>query len=207
MPNDIEKRLAQANGRLKAARLRVQILLRGNRLWLQATLPPKPDSLKTVPYQQRLNLDIDATVQGVSLAEAESRKIGALLVCGEFTWQNKPLLIQDLIHRFEADYFARNARNPKSQTTFDKDYLAVFKRLPQDQPLTVQTVLDTVNLTAPDTRQRKRFCISLNVFCRFAGLDIDLQKYQGKYSAMKSKKREIPDDALIQSWFYRFMRR
>jgi integrase len=204
MRSDFEKRLAQANGRLKAAMLRVQILLRGDRLWLQATLPPKPNSSKLFPYQQRINLDADATPQGISKAEAEARKIGSLLARGEFIWQDAPVLIGELISRFEADYFNQNARSPKSQTTFDKDYLAVLKRLPQDQPLTVPIVLDAINLTIPDTRQRKRFCLCLSVFCRFGGLDIDLTKYKGKYSAVKTKSRDLPSDALIQSWFYKF---
>jgi integrase len=206
MRSDFEKRLAQANGRLKAARLRVQLLLRGNRLWLQATLPPKPHSLKLEQYQQRINLDVDATPQGLSIAETQARKIGALLACGEFTWQEShtPISIGELVQRFEADYFNQNARNPKSQTTFDKDYLAVLKRLPSNQPLTSQAVFDLVSLTAPDSRQRKRFCLCLSVFCRFAGLDIDLTKYKGKYSAVKAKSRDLPSDALIQEWFYKF---
>jgi hypothetical protein len=54
----------------------------------------------------------------------------------EFTWepylsrQSKPTTTGDWISQFEQDYFTRRGRTPKAQTTWETDYLAVFKRLP-----------------------------------------------------------------------------
>jgi len=40
---DIQGKLNQANNRLRAAKARVTIEVKGNRLYLRATFPPKPD--------------------------------------------------------------------------------------------------------------------------------------------------------------------
>ena len=84
---DIQGRLNQANGRLQAARVGVSIEAKGNRLYLRATFPPKPDSQQKKAFQQRLALGVHFNPAGVSLAEQEARKVGALLDCREFSWQ------------------------------------------------------------------------------------------------------------------------
>jgi hypothetical protein len=83
---DIQGKLNQANGRLRSTKVGVTIKIKGNRLYLQATCPLKPDSSKNQPYQQRLALGFHANPK-ISLAEAEARKVGALLDCKEFSWQ------------------------------------------------------------------------------------------------------------------------
>lgn len=59
----IETLLADANSRLKASKIRVRITTRAesDRLYLKATLPPKPSSGKTKAYRQRISLGIDRT--------------------------------------------------------------------------------------------------------------------------------------------------
>lgn len=84
---DFQGRLNQANGRLVSGKVGVKIEVKGNRLYLRATLPPKPDSPKRQPHQQRLALGYYANPAGISLAEAEARKVGALLDCKEFSWE------------------------------------------------------------------------------------------------------------------------
>jgi len=107
------------------AKVRVVIGVKGDRLHLRATFPPKPNSDKPQPYQQRLALGYHANPTGISLAETEARKVGALIDCHQFSWE--PYLIQNLIAdsgaiadwvvKFEQHYFDRRARNPKSMTT------------------------------------------------------------------------------------------
>jgi hypothetical protein len=82
---DVSGRIAQANGRLKASWVRVTVQQTGDKLYLQATLPPKPDSEKTKPYQQRIALGIGAHVRGVSLAEKEARKVGLCWIAKSLT--------------------------------------------------------------------------------------------------------------------------
>ena len=83
----IEGKISQANGRLKIAKVGVSIILKGDRLYLQATFPPKQNSTKTKPHQQKLSLGVNANVAGLSFAESEARKIGALLDLNQFSWE------------------------------------------------------------------------------------------------------------------------
>jgi hypothetical protein len=63
---DISGRLAQANGRLRASKIGIAIQQRGNTLWLRGTFPPKSNSGKTKPHQQRISLRTKEQPQGVS---------------------------------------------------------------------------------------------------------------------------------------------
>jgi integrase len=81
-------RLAQANGRLKAGNVGLTLIARNNRIYLRGTLPPKPGSLKTSPHQQEIALGIRANPAGVSTAEREARRVGALVETREFRWED-----------------------------------------------------------------------------------------------------------------------
>jgi hypothetical protein len=147
----IDGRIAQANGRLKAAKVGAVIARLGDRLTIRATFPPKPDSDKDRPYQQRLFLGYHANPTGLKLAEAEARKIGALLDCGDFEWGpylneklDATLTVGDWVSRFEADYFTRRARTTKSETTWKGDYWKVLKQLDQDASLDVNLLRDRI---------------------------------------------------------------
>lgn len=139
---DIQSRVNQANGRLKAVKTGASIQPRGNRLYLRATLPPKPSLGKTRPFRQEISLGVYANPAGVAHAENEARLIGALLSKQQFSWepylrgpQVEAQAISTWVQRFEADYFTRRDRNPKSETTWQKDYHAVLKRLPTEAEL------------------------------------------------------------------------
>jgi len=47
----MEAKIREANQKLKDSKLGVAIQQIGNRLYLQSTLPPKPDSGKNKPHQ------------------------------------------------------------------------------------------------------------------------------------------------------------
>ncbi len=103
-------KINQANGRLRAAKVGVTIQAIGDRLYLQATLPPKPNSNKTRPYQQQITLGIRNNPAGVSLAEKEARKVGALVDCKEFSWEpylrewgKSPQSIGDWVEKFKSE--------------------------------------------------------------------------------------------------------
>jgi hypothetical protein len=160
----IEGRLAQANGRLKASNVGVSIEVKGNRLYLRSTFPPKPDSDREKSSQQRLTLGYHANPAGLKLAEQESRKIGALLDCHEFSWEPylkssaiEPLTIADWVEKFESDYVTRRKRSPKSETTWKTDYSQVLSHLPPDEAITLQLLTSTIHRTEADSRTRQRF--------------------------------------------------
>ncbi len=89
---DIPKAIAQANSRLKP--LKISIQQRGERLNLQATLPPKPKlsgstsadiEKATIKWQQqRIGLGLRANLEGIRLAEAKAREISGLLLQNAF---------------------------------------------------------------------------------------------------------------------------
>jgi integrase len=189
----------------------VTLVKRGNYLSVQATLPPRPDSEKVKPYQQRIALDLSANLEGVKQAEREARKISALLNCREFSWQpylklkkaELPPLIKDWVEQFEENYFIRRQRNPKSETTWRTDYRDVFRRLPPDKPLTPQLLKEAIIATPPDSKTRRRVCIALGALARLAGIEFDFKPLRGTYSPKRVTPRDLPDDEVIAQWFYK----
>lgn len=210
---DSQSQVDRINTRLKAARTGVSIQLRKNRLFMRATLPPKPGSDKTKAHQQEIALGIYANDAGLKQAEAEAKKLGALLACREFDWSlylkqpPKPTLketvktISQLVIEFEQDYFSRRQRNPKTETTF-KDYKKVLRRLPKDELLTSALVRQEILRTEPDTKTRKRTCMVLNSFCKFAGLDVgfNISDFAGNYSPKSVNPKSLPSDDEIKRW-------
>ena len=70
------------NERLKAAKVGVTVRQKGSSVYLRATLPPKAG--ETTWKQRDVSLRIYANPAGLERAEAEARKLGALLACKEF---------------------------------------------------------------------------------------------------------------------------
>jgi hypothetical protein len=120
--------------------------------------------------QTKLSLGIRADLEGVRLAEAKAREISGLILQNAFDWEpytkahepvlNSAPLIGDWIAKFELDYFNKRSRNPKSITTWTKDYLSVYKHLPQDRELTEAVIMSAIAQTVPETRTRKRYVIA-----------------------------------------------
>ena len=198
----IDGKVAQANGRLKAGKVGVAIEVRGDRLCLRATFPPRPGSSATVPHQQRLALKVHANPAGLRIAEQEARRIGVLLDSGSFDWaefldSEAPESCADWIARFEQDYFARHQRSPATETTWQSDYLRVFQSLPPDRPLTLEECDRLIRTKSPDSRTRRRYVDALTRLCKFAGLEPNFQPLRGNYSALRVAPRELPSDTDI----------
>jgi integrase len=204
---EIQGRVAQSNGRLKAAGSGVQIQAIGDRLYLRATFPPRPGSSRSKAYQQRLALGFHANAYGISQAEKEARKVGALLDCGEFDWE--PYLkaeklpqydsVAYWLTKFEAEY-----RETVCATTWKTEYQRVFNRLDGSAKLTPELLQNAVLQVEPNTRQRKRFCVSLGKLAEFAGVDVTFKSLKGKYSIGQINSRDLPADELIIEWFHCF---
>ncbi|MEH2456562.1 site-specific integrase [Nostoc sp.] len=204
--------LTKINDRLKIAQTGVRIEQISNRLYLRATLPPKPNSKKTQPYQQRIALGIYASSEGFKRAEAEARLLGGLIACKNFRWDAylkappdeflAPEVIEVLIQRFEKYYFETRDRNQQSQTTWVIDYWRIFKKLPQTEILLPDNILEVVTATSPDTKTRKRTCMALSALAKFAQVEINLKPYRGKYSPRLVTPRNLPSDITIAKRFY-----
>lgn len=204
----IKELLASANQRLKAANIGVQIEVK-NKLVLRATLPPKPNSPRTKPYQQRIYLGIDPNKTGLKRAEAEARKLGGILACKEFTWEHyikvdkeENFTAGECIAQFERFYFQKRKRNHKSETTWKIDYHNIFKRFDAGKVLTPQAILECCLSTEPETRQRKRACVALSALASFVGVEVNLKPYKGSYIAKSHSPRDLPSDDLIAKTYY-----
>ncbi|MEM9091315.1 MAG: site-specific integrase [Cyanobacteria bacterium P01_F01_bin.53] len=200
--------LKEANKRLKAANIRVRIAPRAesDRLYLRATLPPKPDSNKTKPYQQRISLGVYFNPAGVKRAEAEAQRLNYALMLDQFSWsdwaedQQTSKCIADWVQAFKADYFTRRERNPKSETTWDKDYRLPYAKLPQDTDLTAATLETTAASYPPDTRSRQRACTAYGALAKFAKIDTNLKALRGKYRPTAVSRDKVPSDSKILNW-------
>jgi integrase len=192
------EKIKEINARLDRANLGVKLVQRGDRLALRATFPPKKFSVNKSPHQQWLSLGVYANDAGLAFAETEAYKVGSLLAVKAFSWDmyDQPLTFGEAVDKFQKDYFDRRAKNPKSLTTWRGDYYQILKRLPPEESITEQSIIDLVLSTAPDSRTRKRAVMVLNCFCKFLSLNIDLSRYRGGKTS-KVTPRILPDDPLI----------
>jgi len=200
----LEERLKQVNARLKVARIGVAVFRKGKRLYLRATLPPKPGLDRDRAYQQDLSLGIYASDEGIKQAEVQAKALGSLLARGKFGWaewlrgsQQLPETVSQWVIKLEADYFNRRARTPEALTTWRCDYCSVYKKLPQDEQLTVGILKALINTTPPDTKTRRRTCEALKKLAEFAGLELPINGLGGSYSPAKTVPRDLPSDELI----------
>ena len=210
--SDFDHKLKHVNLRLKAANLRPRVEIKGNSLYLRATLPPKPNSDRTSPHQQHLSLQVKANPAGLKRAEAEAKKVGAALDLKEFDWAGyleiKPKLnnqtVGDWIAAFEVDYFEHHERTPTTEDSFRNRYHTFLKRLPQNQVLTGQVLELVIKATRLNSYSRAKICHAFKRFGKFAGIDIsfiDKDKLRGTYSSSRPAPRELPSDELIVEVF------
>jgi integrase len=208
-----EKALAVSNTRLKVSSINFLIEVRSNHLVLRGILPPKPNSDRLVDYEQRIYLGYPVMLEGIRQAEKDAISIRAALIEKRFDWAdwNKKIATQianpadmsigAVVAKFEIDYFNRRAKNPKSLSTWEGDYLMVYKTLPQSAQLNKETIMIAIATTAPQTRTRVRWCQALGAMAKFAGLDIDLSDYRKGYTPSKLEIRDLPNDAEVELYY------
>jgi integrase len=185
----------------------VSIERRGNKLWLRATLPPKPHIDKQQPYQQKVSLDVNTTPAGLQAAFIKAKAMGLELDSGKFSWSNwietleKVQAISEWLQRFEDDHWQRTKRTDAALTTW-KDYQGIFNKLDRDRTLTLDALLEVVRVTEPDSRTRKKTCTYLYKLGKFASIDglETIKELAGNYSAAAVQPRKLPSDKLIAEY-------
>jgi integrase len=202
----LEYTFEAVNERLRRDRVKVSLYQRGDRLWLRATLPPKPGSDRPMSYQQKISLGLPANEDGFKRAEGEARLLRSLLTSKEFDWrmylsaerlpENKPSA--KWIEEFRSHYMETHSLK---ESTWVNQWQKVYGRLPANDPLTAELMTTQALATERDTRNRKETCRKLQALADFAGVRINLLQYQGKYGASKVKARELPTDEAIARWW------
>ena len=205
---DVSDLVEAANQRLKLARIAAAIELRGKeqRLYLRATLPPKPGHPRSYPYQQRICLNLLGTPRAVKFAEAQAKLLGAELETKSFDWSrwdyspHRPTAetIADWVQRFEEDFWSRRERDSGREATW-KNYLKVFRRLPLDRPLTSEVLRKRIKDTDEDSHHRLQTTLVLWRLAKFAQIKgwEDLIKLKGRYSPKRVNPRSLPTDETI----------
>jgi integrase len=204
---DVSGRLNQANGQLRAGKTGVTISQRGDRLYLVATLPPKPGSEKPYPHQQRIALGYRANPAGIDQAVLAARELSLRLTRGQFTWEAEQTTqtIGDWIGRLENKYLEdrlQEGSDPqKARDTWRSDYLTVFKKLDWGQPLTLEALEREIKRADATTRTRRRLSIAYAKLADFAGLEHNFRALRGNYSSKQVNPRSLPTDAEIAQWW------
>jgi hypothetical protein len=199
-----DQAIVSANRRLKLGELGISIQRMGASLYLVATLPPRPNADRTDDHQQRISLRLKANPASVGLAENEARIVSGKIAAREFDWmpylkgiRQKPETAGEWVERFTREF-----EDTVSVTTWRSDYRNVLNKLPPDAPLTEQVLRTAIDGTKIDSKQRKRFCLTLGRLARFAGLEVNFKGIQGKYSESHTEPRDLPEDNLIAECFY-----
>ena len=202
---DFDKKLAEANAKLKAAKTGVAIARKGNRLWLRATLPPKPHINKSKSYQQEISLFLKTTPAGLQSAVIKAKQVGLELDQGVFDWYNW-LQIEDnrgkvsyWLEKFEEDYWDKTAKTETTLATWKKDYQVVFNKFNSDESLTLEYLIKIIRTTKPDSRSRLKTCTYLHKLAKFAGIEevYKIKELQGNYSPSSVQPRNLPTDKEI----------
>jgi integrase len=77
------------------------------------------------------------------------------------------------------------------------DYVKILKNLPQNEPLTVKALRDTVLATESNTKTRKRACMAVGALARISRLKFDPSPFSGNYDCAKSPVKKLPTDPEI----------
>jgi hypothetical protein len=199
----IRKAIAEANARLKS--LKITIVQRGDRLSLQATLPPKPDSDKDKCYQQRISLELRANIDGIRFAEAKAREISGLLLASAFDWEPYIRCVQveeacirtwgEVVAKFSDWYKTKHDLKDK---TWKNSYHEYLRRIPADATVSAESLLKIVQDIAPTAKRSRELAIlSLSTLAKFADLQVDFEPYKVRRSLQDKKPRIIPTDEVI----------
>ncbi|MEM9263896.1 MAG: hypothetical protein AAGA46_00045 [Cyanobacteria bacterium P01_F01_bin.13] len=216
----IDAKISEINLRLKMDGFGVAIQTRGkgNFLSLVATLPPKPDSQRSKPYQQRISLGYGASVPGLRQAETQARLLATQMINQSFRWDawwepSKPANTEkpgsEHLISYK-DYVFQNRLN--SEKYGAEDLEALWRRRFWDKGLSKLNVDRAISLrdfeaiaqqVTPGSAQARYVVVELRHFAKFCGLtgvDDCLKPYQGNYNPKKPQNdRVVPPDEEIET--------
>jgi integrase len=192
----------EALGKTNAGLDRVQIRQKGDRLYLRATLPPKPDD-GDKPKQYELSTGYGAHSEGLRFAKAKALEVEGQLLRDGFDWtpwlkgKQKPSeTVGEWLKRFEENYWESREQSLAKLSTWKTSYLYPFSVLNPDDSLTPELLKAEILKLSPGTRSRQIFCSAYQSLAKFAGLSTNFRELAKGY---KTKiKRDIPTDEEIE---------
>lgn len=207
---DIQSLLEEVNQDLDRVKLRAK----DGRIYLRALFPPKPGELEA--KRSEIATGCNATISGVRLARAKAEEINRSLVLGTFDWTpylkgrlkpfKPPESVGEWVARYEKDHWQQTQKTPTKENSYHKNYRLVFQRLPQNEPLTIELLRESIlEHTAPGSRSRKGWAMAFRRLGLFAGLDEKqlrgLAQLGKGYSPKSVEPRELPtDNEILDIW-------
>lgn len=197
--------LEAVNQRLKAGNVGLTVYLRGDKLYLQGTLPPKLGSKKAKPHQQRIALKIYNNPAGLETAEARAKELGGKLARGQFSWleveggKSDADSCRNWIERFKKHALQNiiSAEGEEAELKWKSQFWHLaYSKLDPTADLTETAIINAVQKTPPNSRSRQVCCQKMKRLAKFAGIEVDLKDFRGGYSPSEVE-REIPDDDAI----------
>jgi integrase len=197
--------LGNVNDRLKSAALRVRVEAVGQSLYLRAMVPDPSGEAWT---QRRIAIGLKATAPMLPTAEGQAKALAGQLedyrrgFWARFEWERWGLapasvqattiggLVEQLLK-------SKKALAPSSV----RAYRRAFGRLPSDQPLTEQILVDSLASLSETPRTQLLCYQKYRQLAEFAGLSVNLADYRGNYSPALLTARSIPDDdQVMMAW-------
>lgn len=192
-------KLETYNNRLKAAKLGTRIEVRGERLYIVATLPPKPSSDREW-HQQRIALHKLSNHEGLSYAYKQAQLIGGQIATNNFNWENWVNAKTDIktLGEWIEEGKRRYLENGKKEETWESEYWKIYKKFPDLSIIpTLQDLKAIFYSTPPNTRTRRRAAFAMAYLGDILGFDHDFRQKTGGYSLQMVSPRDIPSDSLI----------
>ena len=204
MAVEVERLLRAANERLKRGHVGLTLERRGEKIWFRGTLPDKVTGLLK---QQRFAAQVPANPVGIQHAERKAKLIGAKLNLGEFNWADwsaAPKVDADScgawVQRLEQNYWDSHRETTAALNSWQSRH-SVLKKLPVDERLSLELLVQVVLSTPADSRSRQRTCMVLSDLAKQAQIDSRaIQALSGNYSPSSVEPRNLPSDAEIEQW-------
>lgn len=193
------------NQRLKNGLVGVSVLQRGDRLFLQATLPPKLGSDR--PSRQ-IALGIYANEFGLAESEALAKKLGSELARGRFDWDDwlkhdRRVETSDSVVLAVARYrtFLEGTALVGNDVAIDllwrrRHWYPALQWIPSG-PLNRESIIAAALHHTQNTRSRQLACVVLQQFATWAEIAVDLKPYRGDYSTEDVERTIPPDDEIL----------
>ncbi len=205
MGADFKSQLTSINQGLKRVRLR----RKGSRLYLRATLPPKPgDGDRAKQYE--IATGCNCTPAGLKVARAKALELEGAIERERFDWHQylkgkdkPPETVRDWIVRFEKNFWEQNPKTPSKENYLKRDFQEKFNLLPEDVPLTGELLKKIIlEQTKPATRKRRAHCFAFGQLAKLAGIKgVDFTKLQAGYKAKAIAPEELPTDKqILEVW-------
>jgi integrase len=212
--DEFDQALVNLNKKLRAGKTRVRVEQRGDRLSLVACLPNRAGKDKRT---RRISPGLSANLLGITEINRLALRLAGELAAKRFDWKDwtdEPDTPQtektcgQLAELYKI-HLGCSGTLKGDDVQRDRHWRKNFwnpalKWLPQNRSLDESALIiaavhhDAVDEQGRPRRSRQHACMRLEQFAKWAGLQVSLKQYRGKYSPSQIV-RNIPEDGAIEA--------